>query len=226
MGLRAARRDRRKTGTLDARPRGAELAVAVVREDCEKRNTARLRRPEVGDQTLAARDAVQGEPLEFGERHLARLASRRGAAAGQERGGDGAHGRTSRYRTASENISRSGPGMQTPRRRTRLMKARIGAPVSTPSRYGSFLAAMEGRPCTTFSTVWPMPMKTTRRKNRNSPPATKWPPVNAPDTIVNSLTNGANGGDPVIERKPKRKTVPESGRRRMGPGPSPVGLRP
>ena len=39
----------------------------------------------------------------------------------------------------------------------------------------------------------------------------------APERIVNSLMNGPNGGEPVIARKPARKSAPDSGTRRSAP---------
>ena len=62
-----------------------------------------------------------------------------------------------------------------------------------------------------------MPMKITTRKIRKSAATTKWRPDIAPERIVNSLMNGPNGGEPVIARKPARKSAPESGTRRSAP---------
>ncbi len=45
-------------------------------------------------------------------------------------------------------------------------------------------------------------MKTMPRRTRRSVPATGCPPPIAALTIVNSLTNGPNGGEPVIAKKP------------------------
>ena len=45
-------------------------------------------------------------------------------------------------------------------------------------------------------------------------------------TIVNSLTNGPKGGEPVMARKPARNTVPDSGKRCMAPRTSSVSLLP
>lgn len=51
----------------------------------------------------------------------------------------------------------------------------------------------------------------------NSPPDQTCPCRNAADSNVNSLTNGANGGEPVIARKPVRNNAPDTGRRRRTP---------
>jgi hypothetical protein len=69
-------------------------------------------------------------------------------------------------------------------------------------------------------------MKTMPRRTRRSVPTTGWPPPIAAFTIVNSLTKGPNGGEPVIAKKPARKRLPEIGRREMAPEISSVLLLP
>lgn len=54
-------------------------------------------------------------------------------------------------------------------------------------------------------------------KTRKSPPAANSPRRNAAATIVNSLTNGPNGGDPVIAKNPIKNNAAESGVRLSAP---------
>ena len=71
-----------------------------------------------------------------------------------------------------------------------------------------------------------MPMNTTPSRSRNSPPATYCPLPTAALTMVNSLTNGPNGGEPVMARKPARNKAPDRGTRWMAPRTSSVTLLP
>ena len=62
-----------------------------------------------------------------------------------------------------------------------------------------------------------MPMNTTPRRSKNKPATRNGPPPTAAFRMVNSLTNGPNGGEPVMARNPARNSAPDKGRRLMAP---------
>ena len=98
-------------------------------------------------------------------------------------------------------------GMYTPSSSTTAIRASIGPPVSQRCRDSRWLdACSDGVPWTTASTVAPMPMNTTTSSEQEQPrrrgtARCRWPRCR----MVNSLTNGPNGGEPVMARNPARK---------------------
>ncbi len=68
-----------------------------------------------------------------------------------------------------------------------------------------------------WSTVLPMVTKMSASRTRNAAATSGRPTWNAPLRMANSLKKGENGGDPVMARKPSRKSGPEMGSRRAAP---------
>src|SRR5512135_2673630 len=67
--------------------------------------------------------------------------------------------------------------------------------------------------------IAPTPMKITASSARAAPAIQGWPPAQAARTIVNSLKNIPNGGDPVTANIPRRSNTPDTGTVRRTPPP-------
>ena len=59
-----------------------------------------------------------------------------------------------------------------------------------------------------------MPVKTMKRKARNRPPTSQRSTAAIDSRIVNSLTKGPKGGDPVIARNPGGRAADTGSRQR------------
>ena len=75
-------------------------------------------------------------------------------------------------------------------------------------------------------TVTPMPMNTTRSRTARPPRRPSDAAPSRHSRMVNSLTNGPKGGEPVMAKNPARNKAPDHGTRRSAPDTSSVYLLP
>src|SRR5260221_1212941 len=204
MHLRAVWRERREAVAIQCRLADLQSRPCAVRDDGVQIHIAARRRRIAKQRHHALAGFGRGQDCfaEISEGKLRHLPARQRLAQPQNGERGLAHRFTSRNAAASRNNSSSGGGIYRPSSSTSAMNSRIGKQVLTLSRKPLGCFGSDGSPCTTASTVAPMPMKTTPSSNRKSPPLRYCPLPMAAFTMVNSLMNGPNGGEPVIARNP------------------------